>query len=361
MYRYAERSGRTTCCATSPRPSRRTSRRRGAAWLLFVLGCLPAAGRAAEPASFADVVRSVQPKMVKIYGAGGVRGLEAYQSGFLISSRGHVLTAWSYVLDSEYIGVTLDDGRKFEGQLVGADPRCEIAVLKIAVEELPCFNLTEPAELAPGDRVLAFSNLFNVAIGDEPASVLHGSVSARTPLAARRGAFETPYRGSVYVLDAVTNNPGAAGGALTDRRGRLAGILGKEVRSSVSNLWINYAIPLDEIATAVDDILAGKTRPRAADETAKKPAQPWTMELLGVRLIHNVLPKTPPFVDEVRPDSPAAKAGLKRDDLVLFINNRVIPSGRSVSDELASIDRIDPLRLTVQRGLELVEVTVPGK
>ena len=48
-----------------------------------------------------DVIDSVQPKMVKIYGSGGIRGLEAYQSGFLISPEGHVLTVWSYVLDSE--------------------------------------------------------------------------------------------------------------------------------------------------------------------------------------------------------------------------------------------------------------------
>jgi hypothetical protein len=55
--------------------------------------------------------------MVKIYGAGGLRGLEAYQSGFLISPQGHVLTAWSYVLDTDFITVTLADGRKFQGRL----------------------------------------------------------------------------------------------------------------------------------------------------------------------------------------------------------------------------------------------------
>ena len=75
--------------------------------------------------------------------------------------------------------------------------------------------------------MLAFSNLYGVATGNEPASVLKGYVSAVTDLAARRGIFQTPYQGPVYVLDALTNNPGAAGGVLTDRRGQLAGILGK--------------------------------------------------------------------------------------------------------------------------------------
>ena len=61
--------------------------------------------------------------------------LEAYQSGFLISAEGHILTACSYVLDTDYITVTLDDGRKFEAKLVGADPRLELAVLKIDAAE----------------------------------------------------------------------------------------------------------------------------------------------------------------------------------------------------------------------------------
>src|SRR5688572_20293208 len=85
----------------------------------------------ASDTSYADIIAQVQPKMVKIYGAGGLSGLEAYQSGFLISAEGHILTVWSYVLDTEFVKVTLDDGRSFPATLVGADPRTEIAVLKI--------------------------------------------------------------------------------------------------------------------------------------------------------------------------------------------------------------------------------------
>ena len=75
------------------------------AWaiLLSLTPWLSAAEPADRTTSFAQVVERVQPKMVKIYGAGGVRGLEAYQSGFLISSEGHILTVWSSVLDSDTI------------------------------------------------------------------------------------------------------------------------------------------------------------------------------------------------------------------------------------------------------------------
>ena len=325
----------------------------------LLLASLLSAQPAAAQSSFSEIIAQTQPKIVKIFGAGGLRGLEAYQSGFLISSDGHILTVWSYVLDSDSVTVYLDDGRKLTAEVVGMDPRTEIAVLKIDAQSLPHFNLDEAVTLSAGARVLAFSNLYGVAIGNEPASVLHGIVSAKTDLAARRGAFETNYRGQAYVLDAMTNNPGAAGGALTDRRGRLAGLLGKELRSSLSNIWLNYAIPISELATTADQIIAGKFRPAPRDEGEKKPKDPHTLAGLGIYLVSDFLPKTPPFIESIKPGSPAAKAGLKTDDLVLFVNDRVVQSCKLLVEELTWIDRLDPVRVTVQRGQDLVEVELP--
>jgi len=312
--------------------------------------------------SFADVIEEVQPKVVKIFGSGGLRRLEAFQSGFLISAEGHVLTAWSYVLDAEeYIGVVLDSGQRYDAKLVGHDPRLEIALLKIDGANLPHFTLDEFVELQPGARVLAFSNLFGIAAGDEAASVLHGNVAAISDLAARRGAFQTIYRGTVYVLDAMTNNPGAAGGVLTDRRGRLAGVLGKELRNSLDNTWLNFAVPVGAIAPSVREMLAGRAVPRSEEEAAKKPANPHSPRTLGIVLVPDLLAKTPPFVDVIRPGSPAAESGLRPDDLILFVNERMVKSCKEFVEELSFVDHIDTVRLTVQRGLELVDVRVkPG-
>ena len=195
-------------------------------------------------ASFVDVARQVQPKVVKLYGSGGLRGLESYQSGLLISDDGYVLTVLSYVLDADEVTVVLDDGRRFSAKHVAADPLTEIAVLKFDAgkDVLPYFDLSKAATAEPGMRVLALSNLFGIATGDEPVSVLHGVVSAVAPLDARRGAFATNFRGDVYVVDAAANNPGAAGGVLTDSQGRLLGMLGKELRSNLTGTWLNYAI-----------------------------------------------------------------------------------------------------------------------
>lgn len=312
-----------------------------------------AAGR-----SYSSIIARVQPRIVKVYGAGGVRGLESYQSGFLVSAEGHVLTAWSYVLDTDLITVVLNDGRRFEATMTGADPRLEIAMLKIEAEGLEYFELDQDALLTAGARVLAFSNVFGVAAGNEPASVLHGHVAAVTELNARRGVYQTPYRGPAYVLDAMTNNPGAAGGALTDGEGTLVGLIGKELRSAQDNTWLNYAIPVREMREAVLDLQAGRMRPREVSDTDRKPLEPATLASLGIVLIPDVLPQTPPYVDHVEPGSPAEQAGLQPDDMILFVNDRLTRSARDLRDELSYIDRIDEVRLLVQRGQSLQEFSL---
>jgi S1-C subfamily serine protease len=325
------------------------------AGLLFALAIIVPLQLRAQ-SSLAEISAQTQPKIVKIFGAGGLRGLEAYQSGFLVSGEGHILTAWSYVLDSDVITVYLHDGRKFTADVVGMDPRSEIAILKIDSPGTTHFNLDEAQALSPGAKVLAFSNMFGVALGNEPVSVLHGVVAAKTDLSARRGAFESNYRGQAYVLDAMTNNPGAAGGALTDAKGRLAGLLGKELRSSASNIWLNYAIPISELKTTVEEILAGKFRPATHEPNQKKPKQHHTLATLGLHLVPDFLPRTPPFVESVLPKSTAAKSGIRPDDLVLFVNGRVVASCKLLADELTFIDRLDPVQLTIQRGQELLEL-----
>jgi S1-C subfamily serine protease len=323
-----------------------------------MLAAAAPAPAAAPAGSLAEVIEQVQPKIVKIYGAGGYRGMEAYQSGVLISPEGHILTVFSYVLDTDYITVTLDDGRRFDAKLLGADPRLEVAVLKIEAEGLPCFDLAQSVPVGPGSRVLAFSNLYGVAVGDEPVSVQHGVVSVVTDLAARRGIFETTYRGPVYVLDAMTNNPGAAGGALVTRRGELAGMLGKELRNSLNNTWLNYAVPIDQLLPSVEDIRAGRFIAREEEKADDRPEHAVQLAELGILLVPDVLERTPPYVDQVAPASPAAAAGIQPDDLILLVGDHLIQSCKALAGELEYIDRADPLPLTLLRGQELVEVVV---
>ncbi|MCE5267815.1 MAG: S1C family serine protease [Planctomycetaceae bacterium] len=312
---------------------------------------------AAGGAPVVATVDQVQPKVVKVYGAGGVQGMANYQSGIVISATGHVLTTFSHVLDTDYIDVVLSDGRKFSAKLLGADPRLEVAVLKIDATGLPWFDLAKATDAEAGTRILCFSNIFSVAMGDEQASVQRGTVAVRTRLEARRGVFETPYRGPVYVLDVTTNNPGAAGGALVSFRGELLGVLGKELRNSLNNTWLNYAVPISELRESVEEILAGKFVARR-DAPEKKPERPLNLAALGIVLVPDMLERTPPYVDRVQPASVAAKAGMQPDDLILLCGDRLTQSCKALQAELQGLDYEDPVKLTVLRGQQLIEFTL---
>jgi serine protease Do len=321
-------------------------------WAAIPFVCAALAQTLYAAPSFAPQINSVQPRIVKIYGAGGVRGLEAYQSGFLVSADGHVLTVWSYVLDTEYLSVTLDDGRKFDADFIGADPKLEIAVLKLKnAADLPHFDLNAAAAGEVGNRVLAFSNLYGVAAGSEAASVQRGVISAVTNLTARKGVFKTPYDGPVYVVDAMTNNPGAPGGALTNQQGQLLAMIGKELRNADDNSWLNYAVPIAELRDAVAEIIAGKSRPRGTDSD-NLPDKPVDLVALGIVLVPEVVDSTPPFIDSVRTGSPAAAAGLRRDDLILFVDSALVQSLDELKEKCRRIEAGQPLRLTVRRGDE---------
>lgn len=293
-------------------------------------------------------------KTVKLFGAGGVANLDAYQSGFFISAEGHILTAWSTVLDVDTIIAVTSDGGRFESKVIGIDPNLEIAVLATEQATTNFFDINQAVDAPVGARVLAFSNLYGIATGSEMSSVQKGVVMARTELNARRGTFESVYQGPVLIIDAMTNNPGAAGGVLTTIDGRLIGMLGKELRDASANTWLNYAVPMGQLRDSIERIIAGKSIQRA--EVARRIVdRPVSLASLGIVLVPNILTKTPAYVDLVEPQSRAAKAGLKSDDLVLFVNSTRVTSQLVLLEELKSIDRGDTITLLVQRGSELFE------
>lgn len=295
-------------------------------------------------------IRNSQQKVVKLYGAGGLRQMEAYQTGILISAEGHILTSLSYVLDTDDLVAVLDDGRKLRPEIVGTDPIRELAVLSPKNEQqgLPHFDLSASVSGHTGQRVLAISNLYNIATGNEAASVLQGVITAVAPLDARRGSQQTQYRDRVYVLDAQANNPGAAGGALVDWQGNLIGVLGKELRSRMTGTWLNYALPATDLAAVVADILAGRKMESTVADSLP-PEEALTTADLGFMLVPDVLRRTPPYVDAVAPNSSAAKAGLHADDLVVFVGDDPVVSCRALGELLSRLEKQDGVTISVLR------------
>lgn len=322
--------------------------------LLAAGGLLPGAAGLAGAASPQETIAGAARKVVKIHGAGGVRGLEAYQTGILVSTAGHIMTVMSTVLDADELTCVLDDGRRYRATMLGIDPRRELALLAIEAEELPAYTLAASERVPVGTRIFALSNLFGVAVGDERVSAQHGVVSAHVPLEARRGGYEVPYRGDVYILDCTTNNPGSPGGAVVDWRGRLVGMLGKELRSAGSGVWLNYAVPVEALAEGYAAIISGTaaSAPAADGEVAGGGFDPAT---LGLVLVPDLLDRTPPFIETVAADSPAARAGLRPDDLVIAVGGRAVASRAAVQQALSSLAAGDVVRLSVVRSGAIVE------
>jgi serine protease Do len=319
---------------------------------------LACAGQAAPAASndVDPVLADALTKVVKLYGSGGFRGLEGYGTGFLASPEGHVVTSWGPLLDADRPVVVLADGRRLEAKLVGADPSSGLAVLKLdrPGAAFPYFDLAEAVDLVPGDRVYALSNMFRVAAGDEPVSVMHGMILAKAPLSARRGRFETNLKSPVYFLDSVTNNPGAAGGVVISLDGRIAGMIGRELRREGTETWINYALPATFVADRVGPVIAGQdvVKPESANsdsaEASRKPID------VGLVMIPDVTARTPAFVSRALDGSVAKAAGFEQDDLILFGNGTPIRSIRELTALLSKAERGDEMTVIVRRGGRLV-------
>lgn len=337
----------------------------------FLFLALLTSGAATAPAQspFPAVSRTVNQKIVKIFGSGGLRGLVAYGTAITISPDGFCLTAASHLLDTPDLRVHLFDGRRASAKVVVIEPALDLALLKIEnVDDLPHFDVAKAMQASPaqaGDWVLAFSNQFEIATRDEPVSVQRGVVAALSKLHLQRGIFDAPYQGDVYVLDAITNNPGAAGGALTTTKGELIGLIGKELRNSLTDTWVNYAIPIgakldvrqgDQVkSVSVLDFVTrgikGEYKPTERDRS-REGAGGFT----GIVFVPNVVERTPPYVEDVIPDSPAAKAGLKPDDLIVYLDGEPVNSIAAWKD---LIDRIRPgtiIKLEVRRGDKLVSL-----
>ena len=293
-------------------------------------------------------------RVVKLYGAGGIRGLESYQTGILVSPSGHILTVLSTAIDSEVIDCVLDDGRRYTASLVGADLRRELAVLKIDGTNLPFFKLSadSPRQVV-GTRVLALSNLFGVAVGDERVSIQQGVIAAHVPLRARRGSHEAAYRGDVYILDCTTNNPGSPGGCLITWQGNCIGMLGKELRSAENATWLSYAIPTNELALGLEAILSGRNNESLAGE---KEASDFDIQSLGLELVPDLLNLTPPFVEAIVPNTQAAETDLQADDLIVAVGNRTVTSQRGLRQELSYLIPGDPIQLNIIRNGRIVLV-----
>jgi serine protease Do len=134
-------------------------------------------------------------------------------------------------------------------------------------------------------------------------------------------------------------------------------MLGKELRSELTGTWLNYALPVAAFAATVDSIRAGDFTPQPLTD-ADRPDHPLSLAALGIVLVPDVVTRTPPYVDRVLPDSPAAKAGLRPDDLIVMLDAHVVTSRRQADAIVERFERDVTVRVSVLRDEALLEFSL---
>jgi Do/DeqQ family serine protease len=294
-------------------------------------------GRPAVVTSYADVIDPVKKAVVSVYSTKIVRerlpvnpffrqffGDEAAPereskqqglgSGVMVSSDGYILTNNHVVEGADELNVLLPDNREFKAKVIGADPKTDIAVIKIDADHLPTVVLADSDKLRVGDVVFAIGNPLDIG-----QTVTMGIVSAlgrkNLGLLESVGGYED------FIQTDAAINMGNSGGALVDAKGRVVGINSAILSTSRGNIGIGFAIPIDLAANIMQSLIGtGKvTRGYLGVNTDALTAE--IAEQLGIgKDTQGVV------ITDVKPDSPAAKAGLKRSDVILALNGKAVES-----------------------------------
>lgn len=292
-----------------------------------------------------------QNRVVKLYGS-RIGNEKGYGSGVVVSADGQIVTTSSLMLDGANLRAVLPTGAILPAKVIKRDARRQLALLKIDGNNLPHFDLGGSDHLQPGDWLVSAANAFKVADGPEPVGVSLGVFAARTNLAARRRAQDFTYEGPVLLTDVIVATPGAAGGAMVDAAGNLVGIIGKPVIGRRTNTWLNYAMPVEELAAFIKGDAAPRESVAAVD--VAKPAE------LGIRLFDVGGRVRPAYVERVVIDSPARRAGVRADDLIVSVNDQTIATCDDFRRAAAAISAGTRVKLIVKRGEELLTIEIPS-
>ena len=297
---------------------------------------------------FAEAIAYAQKRCVKIYGA-QIGRIEGFATGVIVSDDGLILTGQSAFLSGSSIKVVLPDGTQHLAAIERRSPSLQVALLRIQTKTPDFFEVPEEAPAGKGDWVIAVTNLFKVADGAEELSVNLGIVSLRTQLKAKRGTQDVPYEGEALLVDAITSNPGAEGGALVTVDGRLAGMVGKIIESKSTNTRLNYAVPSDLLHKFIAGKLIG---PVARQKAGGGKAE------LGIRLFTLGGKRAPAYVDRVVPGSPAAIAGFKKDDLVLTIDGEIVKNVRDCKKMFDALVPDEEVVILIKRKNDILRATL---
>jgi len=262
-------------------------------------------------------------------------------SGFIIDPAGYVVTNHHVIKDATQITVTLNDGTRFDGTLVGHDDKTDLAVVAIEAEEpLPYLELGDSGAVRAGDWVLAIGNPFGFG-----GSASVGIVSARGR-DLQAGPFD-----DFLQIDAPINS-GNSGGPLFDLSGRVVGINTAIYSPNGGNVGIGFAIPSDMAQPIIAQLRATGQVERGWLGVSVQGLDASLAEGFGLEEATGAL------VASVSSGSPAEEAGLTPGDVILSLDGEPIDSPKALARRVASVEPSVTVELEVWRQGDLRSVAV---
>jgi serine protease Do len=260
------------------------------------------------------------------------RSVHALGSGFLIDPHGYIVTNNHVIDGATDVQVTLTDGSVHPARIVGRDVKTDLALLKInASRPLPYVAFGDSDKEDVGDWVIAVGNPFG----------LGGSVSAGIVSARNRDINEGPYDDFLQIDAPI--NPGNSGGPLFDQSGHVIGIDTAIYSPSGGSVGIGFAIPSNVAKRVVAELRDHGQVARGWLGVQVQVVTPELANAAGMEKAEGVL------VDVVTPDSPAARAGLERGDVILAFNGTRIATARDLSFAVAATAADRTVGVTVWR------------
>ena len=252
-------------------------------------------------------------------------------SGFFISPDGYAVTNNHVVENAESVEVKTDDGKTHKAKVIGTDPRTDLALIKVDGSGYPYVKLAEKTPRI-GDWVLAVGNPFGLG-----GTVTAGIVSARG-----RDINASPYDDFIQI-DAPVNK-GNSGGPAFDVEGNVIGVNTAIYSPSGGSVGIAFAIPADTVRTVIGQLKAHGMVTRGWIGVSIQPVTQDIADSLDLKKAQGAL------VAQPQPNSPAEKAGIKAEDVIIAVDGKPVKDARDLAKKIGAMTPGTKVDLTIVRN-----------
>jgi serine protease Do len=268
-------------------------------------------------------------------------------SGFFISDDGYIVTNNHVVEDADTVTVRLSDRREYDAEVVGLDPRSDLALLRIEAEGLPHLNLGADDELKVGEWVLAIGSPFGLDY-----SVTAGIVSAKgRSLPSESGENYVP-----FIQTDVAINPGNSGGPLFNLKGEVVGVNSQIFTRSGGSIGLSFAIPVSVVRNVVAQLQESGEVTRGWLGVTIQNVDRNLADSFGLDRPRGAL------VSQLAPGGPAEKSGIEPGDVIVSFDGQDIDTSADLPHVVGLIAPGSEVDVTIIRDRRArdIEVTVGG-